>query len=148
MTTDQTDSTILLEEQKVDGKLNNADYTKIMDPQMMMPFSIDNVQIPEFFVMKTVKDAREIIRKSKEPFWGKLIGRLYREGYTVDQMREAFERENLSFKWNGQIHIWYQDSNPTAIEQLQFALGQGNPEYVNKVIQTLLDKHCSSNDEE
>merc|ERR1712013_257530 len=73
---------------------------------------------------------------------GELIRTLYLDGFSIEQMEEAFKRANQGFKWSGQICIWYQDERPTCIEQLQFANGNGNPKYVKNVIKGLIEKHC------
>eukprot|EP00484_Ammonia_sp_Unknown_P010671 CAMPEP_0197055382 /NCGR_PEP_ID=MMETSP1384-20130603/63911_1 /TAXON_ID=29189 /ORGANISM="Ammonia sp." /LENGTH=138 /DNA_ID=CAMNT_0042488941 /DNA_START=69 /DNA_END=485 /DNA_ORIENTATION=+ len=92
--------------------------------------------------MKTVEQAEKIIEQSKEPMWGELIKRLYRDGFDIDQIEEAFKRTNQGFKWKGQIHIWYQESRPTCIEQLQWNNGDGNRQYVRSVVRTLIEQHC------
>ena len=98
-------------------------------------------------VMKTVEQAQRIIESSKEPFWGKLIRQLYLDGFTIGQMECAFKKANQTFKWTGQLCIWYQESKPTCIEQLQFANGDGNPEYVKDVIRTLIEENCQPEEE-
>ena len=107
----------------------------------------ENTNIPDLGghfldVMKTIEQAERIIEQSKEPFWGNLIKKLYLDGFTIDQIEEAFKRCNQSFKWKGQICIWYQESKPTCIQQLQFANGDGNPQYVKSVIQSLIEQNC------
>lgn len=97
-------------------------------------------------IMKTIEEAVKIIEASKEPFWGELIKKLYLDGFEIDQIEEAFKRCNQYFKWKGQICIWYQDSNPTCIQQLQFANGDGKPEYVKKVIKGLIEENCKEDE--
>ena len=97
---------------------------------------------------RDVDEAVEIIENSKEPFWGNLIKKLYLDGFTVDQIQEAFTWANQSFKWTGQICIWFQESKPTCMEQLQFASGDGNPKYVRGVIQRLIEQNCTETEPE
>ena len=39
---------------------------------------------------KTVEHAERIIDKSTEPFWGKLIRKLYLDGFSIDQMEVKY----------------------------------------------------------
>eukprot|EP01084_Bolivina_argentea_P249976 418639_1 len=92
--------------------------------------------------LKTIEQAQTIISQSKEPFWGILIKELYDKGFSIDEMEDAFKEANQSFKWSGQIQIWYQDTKPSCIEQLQFANGDGKPEYVKQVVEQLIEDNC------
>eukprot|EP01084_Bolivina_argentea_P271079 461123_1 len=92
--------------------------------------------------MNKIEKAEMIISKSKEPFWGELIKKLYDEGFSIEVMEEAFKRAHQGFKWSGQIQIWYQDTKPSCIDQLQFANGDGKSEYVKKVIEKLIEDNC------
>lgn len=66
-----------------------------------------------------------MILNSTDPFWGNLITKLYREGFSIQQMQEAFSVPKQSFKWYGQLTIWFQESKPTCIEQIEFQNGKG-----------------------
>eukprot|EP01083_Nonionella_stella_P010508 29894_1 len=112
---------------------SNAPVMEVMEPDF-------NVHLMDKY--KAIEKATCIVEQSKEPFWGDLIKKLYRAGFTVDQIEEAFKRANQKFKWKGQISIWYQESGPTCSEQLEFANGDGRPTYVKAVIKQLVDDNC------
>eukprot|EP01083_Nonionella_stella_P181204 648259_1 len=90
--------------------------------------------------LKRIEEAAQIIRQSKEPFWGELIKMLYLNGFEIDVIKEAFKVAHQAFKWRGQIGIWFQESRPTCNEQLEFADGNGVESW--QVIKRLIEQNC------
>ena len=118
------------------------------DPEFLIPDQWGGAAERRHKDVPDVDDAVDIIENSKEPFWGKLIKKLYLDGFSIEQMEEAFILSNMQFKWTGQICIWFQESTPrpTCVEQMRFAayeLGERNTEHCRSVIQRLIESNCA-----
>ena len=102
---------------------------------------------------KSIDDAVDMIKASKDPFWGNLLRQLYLDGYTVEQIELAFRCAGQAFKYSGQINIWFQDTRPSAADNLTFAHGHGsNPlkkdvDWVKNLIESLFERYCKPDPE-